>query len=855
MDSSRWDKIQEIFEKVADLSLDERDKLLNELCGADLELKEEVLSLLVSDQDDYSILEKPAVNLFEFDEEGSSLGKAVGKYKLLKVIGYGGMGEVYLAERTDDQFHQKVAIKIIKKGMVNKETVRRFNSERQILAKLVHPNIARLYDGGLTEDGRPYFTMEYIEGQPINKYCDEKKLSINERLNLFIDVLKAVSYAQKNLIVHRDLKPGNIIVTESGDVKLLDFGIAKLVIDENDKFANIDQTQTEYRMMTPGYASPEQIKGEMITTASDVYSLGVILFELLTGHRPYKVSGLTPGEYENVICNTEPSRPSAAVTKEDDTFVGEITERSIEAVAELRSTNPDKLKKVLNGDLDNLCLKALEKDQERRYNSAEQLAEDLVRYLNGHPVLARPATINYRFKKFISRNRSYVIASTAVLVLIVSLVSFYTIQLSNERDKAKLEAEKAKRITEYIISIFQVANPSENQGETITARELVEQGAERIEDELKDQPEVQAEIMWVISDVYYSLGMLEKARDVIEKTVDKQISNYGRNSIQVGQSYHNLGDINYELGNYQLADSFYNIALDIKEEVLEPNDTLIALELISLGTVARLNSDFEKSRDFYERALEIQLASLEKPHPDIAYTMNNLGRLYQQNDMYDKAEPLLTEGLQMRADLFGDYNVETIASTGSLASLYILMGRYDESAELYGKAEASLEHMVGEDHYYTGAIKSSYGKVETYRKEYKHAEKLFRDAMRILSKNLPPGHIGSAQSYLGIGRLFIEMNQLDSAIHYIDTGMTIQRLSLPENNFKLAVNKAYLGRAFYLKHDFDPARENLEEAYAVLKDSYGDNNYNTQKTISFMIDLYKTVHDSLKVEEFSKKVQ
>ncbi len=315
MDAKRWEQIQSIFEKVVDADLNQRDKLLQKYCGDDDGLKKEIDSLLKADADESSLLEKPLVELIDIAQSISLVGKKIGEYHLISQIGYGGMGEVYLAERDEKQFKQKVALKIIKKGMDSTETIRRFQTERQILAKLVHPNIASLYDGGITENGLPYFTMEYIEGEAISKYCDNHQLPINERIKLCQQVLDAVQYAHKNFIVHRDLKPANIIVTLDGKLKLLDFGIAKLIAEDELGEFNSEMTQTGYRLMTPGYASPEQVKGEPITTSSDVYSLGVLLYELLSGQSPYDTSGKTQGELEQIICHTDPKKPSTVFTQ------------------------------------------------------------------------------------------------------------------------------------------------------------------------------------------------------------------------------------------------------------------------------------------------------------------------------------------------------------------------------------------------------------------------------------------------------------------------------------------------------------------------------------------------------------
>ncbi len=544
MDTKRWEKIQAVFEKVVDTDLLQREMLLDKFCGNDRELKKEILSLLEADADNLSILEKPVSELIDFEEQITSVGKKIGQYHIISQIGYGGMGEVYLAERDDKQFRQNVALKIIKKGMDSAETVRRFQTERQILAKLVHPNIAGLYDGGITDEGLPYFTMEYVKGVPINEYCDKQQLSIQKRIELFLQVLDAVQYAHKNFIVHRDLKPGNIIVTKEGKLKLLDFGIAKL-LSENEielENSNSEMTQTGFRIMTPGYASPEQVRGEAIITSSDVYSLGVLLYQLLTGQSPYDVSGKTPGEYEQIICHTDPQKPSTSISKN-------IGKASSGSISTQRGTIPNKLKKLLRGDLDNICLKALEKEPSRRYNSAEQFADDMNRYLHGHPVIARPATLSYRTGKFINRHKAVVFVSTVVVFLIIGLISFYTMKLANERDIAQLEAKKAKQISSYITSIFEIANPSESKGQTITARELLDEGAGRIEEDLKDQPLVKAEMMGVISNVYYSLGLMEQAKELTQESLDLYLEQSKQDKVKIAYSYHTLGDINYDLGD------------------------------------------------------------------------------------------------------------------------------------------------------------------------------------------------------------------------------------------------------------------------------------------------------------------
>ena len=397
------------------------------------------------------------------DEDNQLLeGQVIGPYKLIRKIGQGGMGAVYLASRDDDEYKKRVAIKLVKRGMDSEEVLNRFRHERQILASLDHPNIARLLDGGTTEDGLPYFVMEYIEGTPVDTYCDERRLSINERLNLFRKVCSAISYAHQNLVVHRDIKPGNILVTSNGEPKLLDFGIAKLLNPE--LYAQtILTTALSTRLMTPDYASPEQVRGRKITTATDIYSLGVVLYELLTGHRPYRIKSYTQEEIERIICRETIEKPSTAinrvVTGKDGAQQTAITP---EIVSETREGQPEKLRKRLAGDLDNIVLMAMRKEPERRYVSAEQFSEDIRRHLEGLPVIARKDTFAYRASKFIRRNKIGVAAAAAFLILAVTATAL----IINQSIRASRERDKAQQVSRFLVELFNVSDPGEARGNT-----------------------------------------------------------------------------------------------------------------------------------------------------------------------------------------------------------------------------------------------------------------------------------------------------------------------------------------------------------------------------------------------------
>ena len=433
MTPERYQQVKELFQSALEREGSQRKRFLDEACAGDPSLREEVESLLTSHEQAPSFIESSALEIVskmlpdQRDEQ--MVGQRIGPYKVIREIAHGGMGAVYLAFRADDEYQKQVAIKLIKRGMDTDLIIRRFRNERQILANLDHPNIARLIDGGTTEDGLPYFIMDHVEGLPIDAYCDAHKLSIAEQLKLFRTVCSAVEYAHQHHVIHRDLKPSNILVTAEGVPKLLDFGIAK-VLNPEPPFQTVESVGL--RPMTPDYASPEQVRGETITPASDVYSLGVLLYELLTGHRPYRVKSRTPQEIERVICEEEPEKPSRAigcieeVPGSDGTSEISITPESVSAT---RDGQPEKLRRYLAGDVDKILLMALRKDSERRYPSVEEFSEDIRRHLEGQPVIARKDALYYRSTKFIKRNKvTFVaVALTAVILVIVAMaLSLFT---------------------------------------------------------------------------------------------------------------------------------------------------------------------------------------------------------------------------------------------------------------------------------------------------------------------------------------------------------------------------------------------------------------------------------------------
>ncbi len=499
MTPESWQQIKRIFDEAVELAPSEQGLFLDAACGPDAALRREVERMLAADPADD--LEESAFSLFDRGEEVTFRGRRVGRYRILEEVGRGGMGAVFAAVRDDGEFEQRVALKVIKSGLSTTTIVRRFRHERQILASLEHPNIARLLDGGMSDDGLPFYVMEFIEGEPIDEYCRSRDLGVRERLELFRQVCAAVSYAHRRLIVHRDLKPSNILVTGEGRAKLLDFGIAKVL---SQKESGAQSTATQLGLMTPDYASPEQFRGETVTTATDVYSLGVVLYELLTGAPPYDLRGLRLDQMLKVVCETEPPRPSQAVTgrRASDLQTRPLTDGADDDARPARAAPPPPATRhpqSLRGDLDNIVLKALRKEPERRYESVEQFAEDIRRHLSELPVSARPDTFAYRASKFVRRNRVGVVAASLIFLALIAgiLGTAYQARVARrERARAEKRFEQVRKLANNVVFKYHDAIAS-LPGATATREMLVKDATEYLDNlsqDAQDNPALAQEL-------------------------------------------------------------------------------------------------------------------------------------------------------------------------------------------------------------------------------------------------------------------------------------------------------------------------------------------------------------------------
>lgn len=674
MNPERWQRVERLVEDALDQPADLRAAHVRRLCGDDGHLFAEVMRVLRSYDQVDTYLESPVVprrvdanysetltttNVYvdgESDRDDSGpvapleAGDRVGSYRLRRRLGRGGMGDVFLAERADDTFRRQVAVKVVHRGPHASGVQRRFKSERQILASLDHPNIARLLDGGSTDDGRPYLVMELVEGVPIDRYCDEQQLSIRQRLRLFLDVCSALQYAHQNLVVHRDIKPSNILVTRDGVPKLLDFGIAKLLNPELFPYT-IELTRSDLHPMTPQYASPEQLKGQAITTASDVYALGVLLYKLLAGRLPHFAHGLSPEELERVLGGEEPSRPSSAA-QGVETDGGSAARLTPETIARARATQPQTLRRQLLGDLDNIALMALRKEPHRRYGSVDQLTDDVQRHLADMPVRARPDTVGYRVRKFVGRNRVSVAAGgLAALLLVVFAVAVFrqAQEIRRERDRVALERDKAQRVADFMVDLFEVADPSESRGNTITVREVLDRGADKTLSELADQPEIQSTLLTTIGRVYGSLGLYGRAGPLLEQSLEQRRELYGEPSLEVAESLVQVAWQRLGVQQFDQSLELLEQSLAMRQELFGDGHPTLVEPLLGMVENQQRTGDVAGSGRTLERAVAIadQTESLAWRHP--AEMLYSLARLsYQKGDL-QQAEHfavLLAEAIQ-----------------------------------------------------------------------------------------------------------------------------------------------------------------------------------------------------------------
>jgi eukaryotic-like serine/threonine-protein kinase len=833
MNPERWKIIQSLFERALELDKTERQKFLDRECGEDKELINEVNSLISADEKGHSIFSGSAAEYIGFDEKNLN-GKILGKYRVIKQIGTGGMGSVFLAERADGVFEQKVALKVVKPGMNSYEIIKRFEGERQILAKLRHINIASLLDGGISDIGLPYFTMEYVEGKPITEYCDEKNLNIEQRLDIFKKVCTAVLYAHQNLVIHRDIKPGNILVKEDGTVKLLDFGIAKVFEEDED---NKSLTRTGLRVMTPEYASPEQVKGETVSTATDIYSLGLILYQLLSGYPPYEVNTTSALELERIICLTEPQKPSTMITKIPTSGRDSIQQTSSEVISGKRSTTVSKLRKRISGDLDNICLTAIRKEPERRYNSIAQLIHDIDNHLNGLPVSARKSTASYRTRKFITRHRTGVVVASIAVLIIAIVTTFYTMRLAAERDKAKLEAEKSKKVSEFLAGIFKVSDPEQSRGETITARELLDNGVKRIGTELSDQPEVLANMFGVTGNVYKSLGLYKDAKILLQKGYSLNDSLFGYNSPETAKNLNDLANLDFAMGDYNSAIENYIGAIEIRKKVHGEQSPETAESMNGLGLVLREEGKYDEAEKLIKASLIVRKKYFLAKGPEVAESLNNLALIKEDQGKYEEAKELFEESLGIKEKLYTRIHPSVSRTFGDLAFLLQQMGKYEEASELFNKTLEIDKSLYGEHHPEVSTDLYNLGSNTALMGDLDAAENLYTQVLEMDKKLLGEKHPYIALDLNNIAGILSEKGKYEEAEKMYKRSLTLNKKLYGNEHPEVATSLSNLGVLYQRWGKYGLAETLLKSALDMRIKLLGEDHPNVVTSINIYASL------------------
>ena len=793
----RRTRVDAVFAEAMDMPAEEQKKFLDTECHGDPELREVVEDLLRADASFENEVGTSAAgfaapliaagDIGSHDETSTlATGERVGAWRVIREIGRGGMGTVYLAERADGAFDQRVALKLVKRGMDTDEVLRRFRHERQILASLEHPLIARLYDGGATADGRPYLVMELVDGEPIDAYCDRNRLDIRARLAVFSRVCEAVQHAHRNLVVHRDLKPSNILVDSGGNPKLLDFGVAKLLDDAAD--ADSPDTRTGTRFVTPGYAAPEQVRGEPVTTAVDVYALGVILYRLLTGHRPFSGPASDPG-VERI-----PTRPSAR-------------ESSLE-IASARSVSPEKLHRTLRGELDTILLRALAHDPTRRYGSGHEFSEDISRYLRGMPVRAQPDSRWYRASKFVRRHRIGVATASLFVAALGAFAITVRIQQRNtavERDKATRERDKAQQVVTFLTGMLADADPAQSRGDTLDVFEVLGRARSRMDTALASQPEVRAEILHVMGGVYRSLGDYKNSQGLLARALATRRQVFGDVHADVAETLHELASVKTIASDYAGAESMFKETLAMRRTLFGENHTsvgvtlhglgsnyywkgdhkaaattlsqadsvhrragsdplLIATNLSDLGEALRAQHKFDEAEPMIRNGLALRRKYLGNDHPLTAASMSVLATLLRDKGDLAAAEPLYREALEVRRKVLGVDHPDYAKSLLGLAYHLQALKKYDDAEPVFRQALAINVARHGNEHPEVGLDMNALAKVLYQRGLISESEKLYRNALGILSRTLGPAHPRISMPQVGLGNALIAQNRTSEAL-------------------------------------------------------------------------------------------
>ena len=775
----------------------------------------------------------------------AAAGTAIDRYLLVEKIGEGGMGEVWLADQ-QEPVRRRVALKLIKAGMNSREVIRRFASERQALALMDHPAIAKVFDAGSTSQGTPYFVMEYASGEPITSYCDNRRLPMRDRLELFRQVCEAVQHAHQKAIIHRDLKPSNILVTEVDGramPKVIDFGIAKALTQN--LTGETMFTRVGALIGTPEYMSPEQAltSGEDIDTRTDVYSLGVVFYELLAGARPIELGKIPLAEFLQRLRETEPPKPSTRITTHDP---GTSTE-----VARRRQSEPAVLARQLHGDLDAIALKAIEKDRSRRYSTPLEFAADIARYLRNEPVSARAPSASYRAGKYIRRHRVGVAAAVFVVLLLVSFGVAQTAQLR----RTTRERDRGNRVTDFMTRMFKVSNPSEARGKTITAREILDQSSKEIETGLAKEPEVQAQMMHVMASVYDGLGLFSNAESLARRAVEirrrvlgvdqaetlnsmdllasvlneenreKEAEQLCRETLEARRrvlgpenrdtlaSMYSLGGILNQEGRYPQAEKVHRELVDKASRALGRNDQLTAQAMHQLAVDLAYQGKLPEAEKVFRDTLEYDTRRYGTDHPEVLRDRSDLAACLQQQEHFGEAEKIYAELIPADRRVLGPDHPRTVLAMGNLALALTLDGKHAEAEKLFRETLEIKRRVLGPEHRSTTVTMANLAQVLEYEGHNSDSERVFEETLRIQRRTLGPTHSDTLSTLEGFGELLRSEKRYPEAEKTLREALDSRRRTLGDDHPDVAESAYNLASVQALEGKHEDALSNLKFAF------------------------------------------
>ena len=751
VDRARWQQIEPLLDEALDLSPEDQRTWLAQLRTTSPDLAAEVERFLAGDVAASAagfLADRPDLPM----SETSLAGLQLGSYTLERPLGEGGMGWVWLAQRTDGRFEGTVAVKLLNNSLLTHAGQERFRREGSALARLTHPGIARLLDAGVSGAGQPYLVLEYVEGERVDVFAQHRHLSVRARIELVLQVLAAVGHAHSHLIIHRDIKPSNILVTTEGTAKLLDFGIAKLLSNDA-QWDNTALTVEGQRALTPEFAAPEQVDGGNITTATDIYGVGALLYMLLTRRPPLELKGRSIPDMHRVICETEPPRPSTVA--------------------------PERADRELRGDVDAIVMKALHKEPERRYASAAAFMEDLQRFLDGEPVLARPDSLPYRARKFVRRHRGGVIVAAAIPLFLGGAA----VRERSLRTRAEQETRKARAVEEYLVNVFDLADPyapPNVSGADVSARALLDRGTAQVDSALADQPDVRAELNGVLGRVYTNLALYDKAVPLLRRALEQDRAHYGDRSLPVATDKVRLGLALTQQSKFEEAETLLRDAVNVRRQLLGNRDTLTARAISSLGTLQQEKDDLDDAERSFQESLQILRAALGGSHPTVGLAQNDLG------------------------------------------VLQFLKGDYDNALANYRAALAIQIATVGENHPHTAQVLHNIAQTQEVRGEFPEAERMYRRALASKRATLGNAHPSVTINLNNLGTLLVRMpGRVDEAEPLIREALALDRQMFGETHGFVAAGLNNLGNVLKMQGRFGEARAAYQQALSMNIAVYG----------------------------------